>query len=158
MRLRLGRLRLGGLRRALGATAAAARGHVFAAVHAPVAIAVGAAAAAHRVALMLVVLAALLLALRHLVASMTCMPGMIRTGRRLVLGMALMRLCGRRGLRRGGDGERKGNRGDEYLHFKLLSASRTEVGDRCSGSSRRREEQREHGQHPTRRLATIRRR
>ncbi|HEY0034533.1 MAG TPA: hypothetical protein VGB81_14830 [Devosia sp.] len=125
VRLRLSRLLLSGLCGPFPATATAPGSHILAAIHTAIAIAVGTAAAAHCVALMLVVLAARLLALGHLVPCVAGMPGVSRARRLLVLGVALMGRCGGRRLRGGRHGERKRNRADEYLHFKLLSHSRT---------------------------------
>ena len=111
LRLRLRWLLPGGLALPLLAAAASAGGaHGFAAVHAAVAVAVGAAAAPHVVALMLVMLPALLMAL---VAGL---PGML-----LMLGVALV-LLRRSGLRGGGRGERKRDRGNENLHLKSPEA------------------------------------
>jgi hypothetical protein len=125
VRLRLSRLLLSRLCRPLPTTATAPGGHILAAIHTAIAIAVGTAAAAHRVALMLVVLAALLLALGHLVPCVAGMPGLSRVSRLLVLRVALMGLGSRCRLRGGRHGEGKRNCADEYLHFKLLSHSRT---------------------------------
>jgi hypothetical protein len=115
--LRLGRLLLSGPSAPLlAAIAAAASGHVLAAVHPAVAVPVRAAIAAHSVALMLVMLTALLLALWGLVPAIAGVP---RRSLRLVLRMVLVRLCRRGRLSGGRHGERKRDRTDKNLHFKV---------------------------------------
>jgi type VI protein secretion system component VasK len=102
---------------ALAATAASTCDHVFAAVHPAVAVPVRAAVAAHGVTLMLISLAALLLARRHLIPGVARMASMGGAALLLVLAMALVRLC--RGRRLSGDrhGERKRDRTDKNLHL-----------------------------------------
>jgi hypothetical protein len=115
--LRLSRLRLSSSAAAALAATAAARSHAFAAVHSAVAIAVRAAVAAHRVALMLVVLTAR--SLRHLVPRMARLTRRRGSAVLLVLTMVLMLLCRRGSLGCGWHGERKRNRTNEDLHLNV---------------------------------------
>lgn len=137
------RLGLAGMLLAMLAAAlfALALRHVLAAVHPAVAVAVGAAAVLHGMALVAGVLAGLVLArlvlamLAGLVLAMltglvlTVLPG-------LVLGVALV-LGRRRGLGGGGDGEDECHRGGENLHFTSPEKRSIERENRASGEARR---------------------
>jgi hypothetical protein len=135
--LRPGWLLLGGLLAPLLAASAASTGHALTAVHPAVAVPVGAAIAVHGVTLVLVMLAALLLAIRRPMLGMAGMARRRGIAVLLVLRMVLMLWCRRRRLRGGRHGERKRDRTDNNLHVKSPESFGIEKSSRSSGGSRR---------------------